>query len=70
MTNEVPDIETLSAKLAELHMKGVSPNGVYGFPVPTYQGALTQPNTWTDSWEKFFTEMLQRCFHWEQEMHG
>ena len=70
MTDDVPEIETLSAKLAELHTKGVSPNGMYGFPVPTNQGALTQPNTWADSWEKFFTEMLQRCFDWEQEMHG
>jgi protein-ribulosamine 3-kinase len=70
MTDEVADVETLPAKLAELHNKGISPNGKYGFPVPTYQGALQQPNTWTDSWEKFFTDMISRCFNWEQDMHG
>lgn len=70
MTDDVAEIETLPAKLAELHMKGISPNGKYGFLVPTNQGALVQPNSWTDSWEKFFSEMLQRCFDWEQEMHG
>jgi protein-ribulosamine 3-kinase len=70
MTDEVAEIETLPAKLAELHTKGLSPCGKYGFSVPTNQGALQQPNTWTDSWEKFFADMMHRCFNWEQEMHG
>jgi protein-ribulosamine 3-kinase len=70
MTDEVAEVDTLPAKLAELHMKSVSPNGKYGFPIPTNQGALQQPNTWTASWEKFFSDMMQRCFDWEQEMHG
>src|SRR5947209_3567304 len=64
MIDEVADVETLPAKLAELDMKSISPNGKYGFPVSTYQGALQQPNTWTDSWEKFFSDMIQRCFDW------
>ncbi|KAF7503601.1 hypothetical protein GJ744_003584 [Endocarpon pusillum] len=34
------------------------------------KGALQQPNTWTSSWENFFTDMIQRCFHWEEDMHG
>lgn len=70
MTDEAAEVDTLPAKLAELHMKAVSPNGRYGFTIPTNQGALQQPNPWTDSWEKFFSDMLQRCFDWEQDMHG
>jgi len=70
MTDEVPDVDSLPERVAEMHRKGLSPNGKYGFHVPTNQGALQQPNTWTDSWEKFFSEMLQRIFDWEQQMHG
>lgn len=62
--------EDLAEKLAELHKKGISPTGKYGFSIPTSQGALMQPNTWTSSWEKFFSDMIQRCFDWEQDMHG
>lgn len=70
MTDEVPEPDSLAAKLAELHTKGTSPNGKFGFPVPTNQGALIQPNSWTSSWESFFVSMMQRIFDWEQQMHG
>jgi len=70
MTDEIAEVDTLPAKLAELHMKGISKNGKYGFDVPTNQGALQQPNSWTASWEKFFSSMMQRCFDWEQDLHG
>ena len=70
MTDEPAELETLPAKLAELHSKAISPNGKFGFAIPTNQGALTHPNRWTDSWEKFFTDMLLRCYDWEEQMHG
>ena len=70
MTGDIGQVEKLPATVAELHSKGISPTGKYGFSVPTSQGALLQPNTWTSSWEKFFTDMIQRCFDWEQDMHG
>lgn len=70
MTDEVPEVDSLPEKVAEMHRKGVSPTGKYGFNVPTNEGALQQPNTWTESWEKFFSELLTRCFEWEREMHG
>ena len=37
MTDDIPEIQPLAAKVAELHGKGLSPNGKYGFSVPTYQ---------------------------------
>ena len=70
MTDEVAEVDTLPAKLAELHLKCVSKNGKFGFDIPTNQGALQQPNSWSDSWEEFFSDMMQRCFDWEQDMHG
>ncbi|KIX99884.1 uncharacterized protein Z520_04520 [Fonsecaea multimorphosa CBS 102226] len=70
MTDDIPDAESLPAKVAEMHLKGVSPNGKYGFPVPTNMGACTQQNEWTSSWEKSFTTLMSTMFDFEQEMHG
>lgn len=70
MTNEVAEVETLPKLIADMHIKGTSSNGKYGFHVPTNEGALQQPNTWTDSWEKFFTDLFTRLFAFEQEIHG
>lgn len=70
MTNEVAEVETLPKIVADMHIKGTSPCGKYGFHIPTNEGALQQPNTWTDSWEKFFSDMFARLFAFEQEIHG
>lgn len=52
--DEVPDVETFTLKVADLHAKSSSPNGKYGFPVPTYMGQMAQYHAWTESWEEFF----------------
>ena len=69
MTDEVPDVDQLPIKMAELHSRAVSEKG-YGFDVPTNMGACTQANAWTVSWESAFATLLDRMFHFEQEMHG
>lgn len=58
--DEVPDIQKFTSKVAELHARSSSPNGKYGFQVPTYLGQMPQYNTWTDSWEEFFTHSMER----------
>ena len=70
MTDDVPHVQTLPAKLAELHNKGLSPNGKYGFPITTYQGRLPQETTWTESWEDFFTKSMKHILALEEEAQG
>ena len=70
MTLEVPDPQSLSQKVSQMHQKCLSPNGKYGFMVPSNNGPLVQPNTWTESWEEACTNLLQHCFDFEQGMHG
>ncbi|KAK5553057.1 hypothetical protein LTR46_008769 [Exophiala xenobiotica] len=70
MTDDVPDVESLPAKVAEMHLKGIFPNGKFGFIVPTNMGACTQQNEWTSSWERSFTSIMKTMFEFEQEMHG
>ncbi|RPA86356.1 Ketosamine-3-kinase [Ascobolus immersus RN42] len=45
----------LARSLAKLHTSP-SPNGQFGFDVPTYCGATKQDNTWHDKWADFFSE--------------
>ena len=70
MTLRVPVAPELTSKVAEMHLKCLSPHGKFGFVVPTNNGALIQPNKWTESWEEAYTDILQRCFDFEQGMHG
>ena len=68
--DETPEIETFTAKVAELHAESSSPNGKYGFPVPTFMGQMAQYNSWTDSWEKFFTLSMERLMATIEESKG
>ena len=66
----LPSAQSFGKTIAALHKDSLSPNGKFGFQVPTMQGALMQPNAWKSSWEKFFSDLMERLFDWEEEMHG
>jgi protein-ribulosamine 3-kinase len=70
MTDELPDLQTFPAKLAELHRKSVSPDGKYGFPVTTYHGNTPIHHGWSDSWEEYFTRTTRALFLLEREAQG
>jgi protein-ribulosamine 3-kinase len=70
MTEDIPDPQALGIGLAELHTKGLSPNGKYGFSVPTLQGTIPQYTEWTDSWEEFFTRSTKKVFEAELKSQG
>ena len=70
MDDDLPDVNALAAGLAELHTKGLSPNGKYGFPVPTLQGTIPQYTEWTDSWEEFFTRSIKLVMDNEERSQG
>ena len=70
MNDDLPDVEKLSALLAELHKKGVNPEGRYGFPVPTLQGTIPQYTDWEDSWETFFSKSIAMVMGNEEMAQG
>ena len=67
---DLPDANGLASSLAELHKQALSPNGKYGFPVPTLQGTIPQYTDWTDSWEEFFTNSLKLVMDNEERSQG
>lgn len=57
-SDQMPDPAKLGAQLADLHRRSFSPNGKFGFHVPTYDGRLPQTVEWNDSWASFFANLL------------
>ncbi|KAF9892787.1 hypothetical protein FE257_000376 [Aspergillus nanangensis] len=69
-TTKMPEPEEFGARLAELHKLSTSPNGKFGFHIPTYSGNLPQANDWQDTWEAFFTRNMRRALDCEIEAKG
>lgn len=72
MTDELPDVTKFCAKLARLHLNSIplSPQGQYGFHATTYVGTVPQDNTWSDTWEGFFTRALKHHLNLEERVQG
>lgn len=70
MRDEAPEKEDLAPKIAELHKRGVSPDGKFGFPVETYGGRLPMIYPVSDTWEELFTKVLNTTFDVEEEVQG
>lgn len=70
LEEELPEPPVFCQKLAELHKKGNSPNGKFGFHVVTYNGNLPQENGFTDTWEEFFVNGLKHMLRLNFEVAG
>lgn len=70
MDNKLCSLETFPSLIAELHTRGVSPNGKFGFPIPTYQGRLPQDPSETDTWEECFKNNIKMMFNHELTAQG
>ncbi|OAP62862.1 hypothetical protein AYL99_02089 [Fonsecaea erecta] len=64
-----PPEKELASVIANLHNNSISPNGKFGFQVPTSQ-SLQLENTWCDTWEDFFTRAFRHTVELEQEIQG
>ncbi|KAI8628818.1 Fructosamine kinase-domain-containing protein [Xylariaceae sp. FL1651] len=66
----LPHPAKFCASLAELHSSHTSPDGKFGFHVVTYNGDLPQDNTWSDSWEAFFSNGFKHVLKVREERAG
>jgi protein-ribulosamine 3-kinase len=55
----LPDPDKLAVRLAELHRTSSSSNGMFGFSVPTCDGALPHRVAWKANWGDFYGELLR-----------
>lgn len=70
MDDQLCSLETFPKLIAELHTRGVSPHGKFGFPIATYQGRLPQDPSETDTWEECFTNNINIMFGHEVAAQG
>lgn len=59
MDLSLPDASKFVARLVALHRSGTSENGMYGFPVPTCDGAVPHDVTWQKDWGTFYAQLLR-----------
>ena len=72
------NIERFGAALAELHRKsaaairgcGAGSSGWFGFHVSTFNGDIAQKNSWTKTWEEYFSGNFRQMLDLEEEVHG
>lgn len=65
-----PKPEEIMPVVAELHRRGTSPNGMFGYPVPVVCGRLERTVTWTSSWAKSFTLQLTDVIKYDNDANG
>ncbi|KAK0118305.1 hypothetical protein ONS95_012599 [Cadophora gregata] len=70
MSHDIPDCRDFPAMLAEMHKRGVSPNGKFGFLIGTFAGNSSQIFPVSDTWEECFTHGLKHVFANEVATHG
>ncbi|KAI0008498.1 Fructosamine kinase-domain-containing protein [Xylariaceae sp. FL0662B] len=66
----LPDPAKLGTRLATMHLRSRSPNGKFGFPVQTYDGARLQYVGWEESWTTFFSKLLDVAYQQARETNG
>jgi protein-ribulosamine 3-kinase len=66
----LPDKTEFTARLVEMHRRGVSTKGEFGFPIVTYGGRNPHWFPVTKSWEETFSRGLERTFEMEEDTHG
>lgn len=65
-----PKPDEIMPVVAELHKRGTSPNGMFGYPVPVVCGRMERTTTWTSSWAESFTLQLKDVIKYDNDANG
>ena len=65
-----PDPAHFIDRVVEMHQKGVSPNGMFGYQVPTACGIMERTLDWEKDWVKAFTRQLDNVIQYDNETNG
>ncbi|KAK5716589.1 hypothetical protein LTR15_009480 [Elasticomyces elasticus] len=65
-----PEPGTFAARVAQFHSNRTSPNGRFGFAVPTTIGIMERTVAWESSWAKSFARQLQDVIGFDDDTNG
>ncbi|KAK1516551.1 hypothetical protein CABS01_06518 [Colletotrichum abscissum] len=66
--SRAPEPMRFTSQIAELHRRGASPNGMFGFQVATVCGVMVRTVTWEKSWAASFTHQLKDVIKYDNEV--
>src|SRR5450755_1366854 len=69
-SNDLPDPVKLGSRVAEMHKSSVSPTGMFGFHISTYDGAKPQDIAWDSNWASLFTKLLKNAYQQDVRSNG
>lgn len=69
LDDTVPSPEKVAQRLAQLHGL-ISPNGKFGFDVPTHQAIAPHPEGWESSWTEYFKRILKTAIESDARSNG
>lgn len=67
---EAPEPASFTTQIAELHSKGNSPTGMFGFPVPTVLGMSERTVIWEKKWADCFANQVKDVIKFDNETNG
>ncbi|KAL9607801.1 MAG: hypothetical protein Q9167_007319 [Letrouitia subvulpina] len=70
MDTSAPDPVHFAARVAQLHRKSKSPDGMFGFNVTTCDGKLPHTVAWEKSWATFYGKLLRGVLELDREVNG
>ncbi|KAF8542566.1 Fructosamine kinase-domain-containing protein [Trichophaea hybrida] len=70
MGQSPPPAEQFCTLVANMHTKGTSSNGKFGFHITTCNGNISQDNSWCDSWEVFFAAGFRHMLNLYNKVNG
>ena len=70
MDNAAPEPAQFTARVAELHRKSKSPNGMFGFEATTCDRKPLHTVAWEECWATFFEKLLCGVLKLDTEVNG
>lgn len=64
-----PSPSEVASIMIGLH-RASSPNGEFGFPLPTFKGYAPMNNEWCDKWEDWFARQFRMDIRFKQSLRG
>ncbi|KAG8169541.1 hypothetical protein KVR01_000286 [Diaporthe batatas] len=65
-----PEPDEIISLVSQLHSRGTSPNGMFGYPVPTVSGRMERTVAWTSSWAESFALQLKDVIKYDNDTNG
>lgn len=71
-TASLPDPVRLGRRVAAMHLhpNSISPTGMFGFPIQTFDGVRLQSVGWDPSWTSFFSKLVAEAYRQDAETNG